>query len=163
MLGWKHDMVDQIRLAAPMHDVGKIGIPDSILRKPGSFSQQEFEVMKRHTEIGARILDGSNVPLIKMAKDIALSHHERWDGSGYPVRLNGEQIPESASIVAVIDVYDALVHDRVYRPALTEEKALSIMIAGNGEHFGPRVFECFMDLLPTMRRIREEVREGRSL
>lgn len=159
VLGWKPDIVEQMRLAAPMHDVGKIGIPDEILRKPGSLTLQEFEVMKKHTEIGAEILEGSNVPLIQMARDIALCHHERWDGSGYPRGLSREEIPEPAAIVAIVDVYDALVHDRVYRPALSEDKALAIMIAGNGEHFGPRLFDCFMDLLPTIRRIRAEIQE----
>ncbi len=158
-LGWKPEVTEQIRLAAPMHDVGKIGIPDAILRKPGALTPDEFAVMKKHSEIGSRILDGSDVPLIRMAKDIALSHHERWDGSGYPMGLTGASVPESAAIVAIVDVYDALVNDRVYRPALPEDKALSIMIAGNGQHFGPRIFDCFMELLPSMRHIREEVRE----
>jgi putative two-component system response regulator len=161
-LGWPARHVERIRLAAPMHDVGKIGIPDSILRKPGSLTIEEFEVMKRHAEIGAQILDGSEVPLIKMARDIACWHHERCDGSGYPQGLAADDIPECAAIVAVVDVYDALVHDRVYRPAFSEEKALGIMLAGDGEYFGDRIFDCFLDLLPALRQIRNMVQEEES-
>jgi cyclic di-GMP phosphodiesterase len=158
-LGWPVREIANIRLAAPMHDVGKIGIPDSILRKPGSLTVEEFEVMKRHSDIGAQILDGSDVPLIQMASKIARWHHERWDGSGYPEGLVADDIPECAAIVAVVDVYDALVHDRIYRPAFSEEKALGIMLAGDGEYFGDRIFDCFLDLLPALRRIREQVRD----
>lgn len=156
-LGWNRDAAERIRLAAPMHDVGKIGIPDIILLKPGRFTLEEFEVMKKHTEIGAHILDGSRVPMLQMARDIALSHHERWDGSGYPHGLIGEAIPESARIVAVVDVYDALVHERLYRPALSEEEALTIMIAGGKNYYGPEIFDCFMSLLPALRHIRAQL------
>jgi putative two-component system response regulator len=158
-LSWKREAVEQIRLAAPMHDVGKIGIPDSILRKPGKLTTNEFEIMKTHAEIGAGILDGSQVPLMQMAKEIALFHHERWDGSGYPQGLAGEEIPVSAAIVAVVDVYDAMIHNRVYRRAIPEAQALSIMMAAGGDYFGSRIFECFMDLVPTLGRIREDVKE----
>lgn len=158
-LGWSNSDIEKIRLAGPMHDLGKIGIPDSILRKPASLTIEEFQVMQQHAEIGARILEGSTVPLIQMARDIAHCHHERWDGSGYPRGLGGAEIPECAAIVAIVDVYDALVHDRVYRPAFSEEKALGIMLAGDGQYFGDRLFDCFLDLLPTLRRIREEVKE----
>lgn len=158
-LGWPRELSERLRLAAPMHDVGKIGIPDEILRKPGKFTSEEFEIMKKHTEIGARILNGSEVPLLQMAKEVAYGHHERYDGSGYPRGLAADEIPESCLIVAVVDVYDALVHDRVYRPALSEQEALEIMTAGDGEHFGDRIFDCFRDLLPTMRRIAQDVRD----
>ncbi len=158
-LAWSREAVEQIRLAAPMHDVGKIGIPDSILRKPGKLTVDEFEIMKTHAAIGADILDGSQVPLIQMAREIALFHHERWDGSGYPRGLTGEEIPASAAIVAVVDVYDAMVHHRVYRRAIPETQALSIMMAAGGDYFGSRIFECFMDLVPVLGRIREDVKE----
>ncbi len=158
-LSWSHEGVERIRLAAPMHDVGKIGIPDAILRKPGKLTVDEFEIMKTHAEIGAGILDGSEVPLMKMAKEIALFHHERCDGSGYPRGLTGKEIPVSAAIVAVVDVYDAMVHHRVYRRAIPETQALSIMMAAGGDYFGFRIFECFMDLVPTLGRIREDVKE----
>jgi putative two-component system response regulator len=162
-LGWDASDVEDIKLAAPMHDVGKIGIPDTILLKPGSLTSEEFLIMKRHTEIGAKILEGSLAPMIQMAKDIALSHHERWDGSGYPHGLANDHIPKSASIVGIVDVYDALVHDRVYRPAFTEDKALSIL---NEEYeagkYDPEIFSCFINLLPEMMRIRNLTKEDEA-
>jgi len=156
-VGWPPRAVDDIRVAGPMHDIGKIGIPDSILLKPGKLTDQEFEEVKKHSEIGAAILSNSDVPLLHMARDIALSHHEKWDGAGYPAGLAGEAIPESARIIAVTDVYDALVHNRVYRPAMGEEKALGIMRETREKHFNPGIFDCFLDLLPEFRRIRGEV------
>jgi len=161
-LGWNAPEVDLIHLAAPMHDVGKIGIADSILLKPGKLTSEEFEMMKTHTLIGSRILGGSDIPLLQMAKDIALSHHERWDGSGYPQGLVTDSIPQCARIVSVADVYDALVHDRVYRPGLPEGEALAIMDQQRGRYFDPRVFDSFKHTLPELRRIREEVREEDS-
>ncbi|NDY41809.1 response regulator [Dissulfurirhabdus thermomarina] len=158
-LGWPAAAVEDIRLAAPMHDVGKIGIPDAILLKPGPLTPEEFAVMERHADIGARVLGGSDIPLLQMAAEIALRHHEKWDGSGYPDGLSGGDIPESARITAVCDVYDSLVHDRVYRPALTERQALDILREGRGTHFDPRVLDCFLDLLPELRRIREDLRD----
>lgn len=158
-LGWNAQAVADIRLAASMHDVGKVGIPDRILRKKGSLTFEEFEIMKQHTEIGARILGGTTIPMLQMARDIALGHHERYDGSGYPRGLRKDAIPESALVVAIVDVYDALVHDRVYRPALPEEKAISIITGCTGDYFGPHIFDCFMSLLPSLRRIREETRD----
>jgi putative two-component system response regulator len=159
-LGWSPERAEPIRLAAPMHDVGKIGIPDAILRKPGRLTMAEFEIMKRHTTIGAAILEDSNAPMIQLARDIARSHHERWDGSGYPEGLVGDEIPEAAAIVAVVDVYDALVNDRVYRAALPEEQAITLISGSGGDHFGPHILECFLDLLPSIQRIREEVTDS---
>ena len=158
-LGWDAQAVDLVRLAASMHDLGKIGISDNILLKPGALTSEEFDVMKNHTLIGARILGGSDIALLQLAKEIALSHHERWDGSGYPQGLVTDSIPQSARIVSVADVYDALVHDRVYRPALPEDEALAIMDQQKGKYFDPRVFDSFMRMLPELRGIREEVRE----
>ena len=158
-LGWDKQAVNDIRLAGPMHDLGKIGVPDGVLLKPGKLEPEEFETIKKHSEIGAAILRGSNVALLQMAEQIAWCHHEKWDGSGYPRGLSGDDIPESGRIVAVVDVYDALVNDRIYRPAMPEEKALSIMSQTNGSHFDRKLFECFMDLRPTMRNILESVRD----
>ncbi|AFM25791.1 HD domain-containing phosphohydrolase [Desulfomonile tiedjei] len=158
-LGWDSQTVDDIRLAAPMHDVGKIGIPDRILQKPGQLTPEEFEIMKKHTEIGGCILDNSDIPVLRMAQEIALSHHEKWDGTGYPRGLAGEAIPQSGRIVAVVDVYDALIHKRVYKPALPEEEVLSILSDGRGKHFDPIILDHFMNLLPEMRRIRTQIRE----
>ena len=148
-----------LRLAAPMHDVGKIGVPDSILLKPGKLTADEYEVMKSHTTIGGHILEGSQLPLVVVSHEIAVNHHEQWDGSGYPAGIAGKDIPEPARIVAVLDVYDALVNDRVYRPAMPEEKALEIIAEGDGTHFDPEIHECFRDALPRIRRIRDEVQE----
>ncbi len=152
-MGWTQEKVDYMRVAGPMHDVGKIGIPDEILRKPGKLSTEEFEIIKQHPQIGARILEDSDIPLLKMAHDIALYHHEKWDGSGYPHGLKKDAIPEPAQIVALVDVYDALSNDRVYRAALPEEKVLSIMREGKGCHFNPQIFEIFTEILPTFRQI----------
>jgi len=158
-LGWTPESVRDIRLAAPMHDVGKIGIPDTILLKPGRLTREEFDVIKTHTTIGAAILDGSDVPLLQMAREIALSHHEQWDGSGYPQGLIEEATPESARIVSVVDAYDAMLNDRVYRPALPEDEALSLMKIGKGKHFDPKILDCFLELLTEIRRIREDAKE----
>jgi len=158
-MGRPEERTRLLRLSAPMHDVGKIGIPDAILLKPGKLTEEEFEIMKMHTIIGARMLEGSAVPLLDVSREIALAHHERWDGSGYPGGLSGTEIPESARIVAILDVYDALVHDRVYRPALPEEQALDIIARGKGSHFDPDVYEAFMEVLPQIRLIRQEFRD----
>ncbi|MFH1923305.1 MAG: HD-GYP domain-containing protein, partial [Planctomycetota bacterium] len=147
---------EQIRLAAPMHDVGKIGIPDAILQKPGKLTLEEFEIMKTHTVIGADMLTGSDVPMLQMAREIAFAHHERWDGSGYPNRLTGPDIPESARIVAIVDVYDALTHDRVYRPAMAEEEVLEIMRQGVGTHFDPCLSALFFSHLEDISQLAEE-------
>lgn len=161
-IGWSGEDVDLIRLAAPMHDIGKIGIPDAILRKPGKLSGDEYAVMKTHTHIGANMLAGSQSPVLRMAQTIALCHHEHWAGTGYPSRLRGCDIPEAARIVAIVDVYDALTHDRVYRPAVSEPEVLRIMREGRGLHFDPRLFDAFMTLLPEMRAIADAVVDDRQ-
>lgn len=153
--GWDAEHAEELRMAAPMHDVGKIGIPDHILLKPGSLTSQEFRVIERHTTMGAAILSGSHVPLLRLACEIALTHHERWDGAGYPRGLVNDDIPEAGRIVAVADVYDALVHTRVYRPALSEEQALQIMRRARGRQFDPDIFDTFLQVLPDLRQIRE--------
>ena len=153
--GWGPSAAEEIRLAAPMHDVGKIGIPDHILLKPGTLTSQEFSVIESHTTMGAAILTGSRVPLLRLACEIALTHHERWDGSGYPRGLARHQIPESGRLVAVADVYDALVHSRIYRPALSEDEALHIMSGARGRHFDPDVFDTFLEVLPEFREVRQ--------
>jgi putative two-component system response regulator len=158
-LGWKKTTVDEIRLAAPMHDIGKIGVPDNILLKQGKLTDTEFEIIKKHTTIGAELLSGSDISLLRMAREIALSHQEKWDGSGYPHGLKGEAIPESARIVAIIDVYDALVHKRIYRPPLPEEEAMRIITHDKGIHFDPRIFDAFIRVLPKLRQIRMAVQD----
>lgn len=150
---WSDSECDRLRMAAPMHDVGKIGIPDAILRKPGRLTAAEFEMMKQHTTIGARMLEGSSSSFLALACEIAQSHHERWDGAGYPHRLAGEAIPEAARIVAIVDVYDALTHDRVYRPALPEPEVLDILRDGQGTHFDPGLLGLFFSVLEEIRDI----------
>jgi putative two-component system response regulator len=133
-------------LAAPLHDVGKIGIPDSILLKPGRLTLEEFEVMKTHTQIGHQILSGSPSPVLQLAATIALTHHEKWDGSGYPKGLSGSDIPIAGRIVAVADVFDALTHSRPYKNAWPVEEAVSEIAKGSGSHFDPEVVNAFMSL-----------------
>lgn len=139
---------DVIFLASTMHDVGKIGIPDHILLKPGPLTEQEWRVMRTHSALGAKILSNSSSPYIQMGCDIALNHHERWDGSGYPNGLRGEAIPLSARIMQIADVYDALRSRRPYKPAFDHTRAVDIISQGDGRvqpgHFDPQVLACFV-------------------
>lgn len=155
-LGWSKSLVDDIYVASTMHDIGKIGIPDNILQKSEKLSNSEFEIMKKHTEIGASILEDSDVPLLKMAREIALHHHERWDGSGYPYGLTGEMIPQSARIVIVADVFDALVSRRVYKSADSEDRAVYAMTHEMKSYFDPEILNCFLELLPVFHRIHQK-------
>jgi len=158
-LGWGHEDVDDIRVAATMHDIGKIGVPDGISLKPAKLTPEEFLVVKEHTEIGARMLSDSDTPLIQMAEQIARSHHEKWNGSGYPQGLAEEAIPKAARIVAIADVFDSLTHARNYRPAFSVDEALAMMQEERGEHFDPMIFDVFLESLPAFRRITEQVSE----
>ena len=136
--------VETLTHAAPMHDVGKIGIPDAILLKPGKLDESEWETMRQHTTIGARILAGSSSELLRAGEVIAQSHHEKWDGSGYPKGLAGEEIPLWGRICAVADVFDALATDRPYRKAMPNEEVLRIVKEGRGKHFDPRLPDVFL-------------------
>ena len=147
--GWSERRADDIRLAAPMHDIGKIGIPDAILRKPGALTKDEFAIVKTHTVIAGQILTNSGYPMLQMAYDIAMYHHEWWDGSGYPEGRQGESIPEAARIVAIVDVYDALTHDRVYSRAQSHEEAMGILKASAGSQFDPYLLDLFVDVAET--------------
>jgi putative two-component system response regulator len=155
--GWTMKQCEDIHLAAAMHDIGKTGIPDSILLKPADLTRDERAVMQRHTQFGQALLQVSDSPLFVMAREIALFHHEKWDGSGYPHGLVGEAIPEWARIVAVCDVYDALTHRRVYREALSESAAVSVMMTLKGRHFDPLTLDVFLDLLPKIRQVQQEL------
>jgi putative two-component system response regulator len=132
--------------ASPMHDIGKIGIADDILKKKGELTADEWECMRKHPEYGADILSGSDVPVLKMAEEVALAHHEKFDGSGYPSNLKGEEIPLSARIVALADFFDAVTMDRCYRPAFSDEKALAMVKENNGSHFDPDVVKAFLSV-----------------
>jgi len=158
-LGWDEARKADVRVAAPMHDIGKIGIPDNILQKPGPLTADEYRVMQQHTVIGASMLGDSEIPVLRMSRDIALCHHERWDGSGYPRGLQGERIPLEARIVAIVDVYDAMINRRVYKEPIPEAEVLGIMAEASGRHFDPRLFALFMQILPEIRRIRASVPE----
>ncbi|HET9224265.1 MAG TPA: HD-GYP domain-containing protein, partial [Roseiflexaceae bacterium] len=138
--------VELIRLAAPLHDLGKIGIPDHILLKPGRFTSTEYEQMKSHVAIGARILSGGRYALLRMAEEIAFTHHERWDGSGYPLGLAGEAIPLTGRIVAVADTFDALTHARPYKQAWPIAEALAEILRQGGEKFDPDVVAALVRL-----------------
>lgn len=145
-LGLGGDAVRLIRRAGPLHDVGKIGIPDAILMKPGPLTSAEFGVMKTHTTMGGRILSGSRFPVLQAAKTIALSHHERWEGSGYPKGIRGEDIPLHGRIVAVADVFDSLCHERPYKPARPVSTAIEVVTAGAGNHFDPKIVAAFLEV-----------------
>ena len=144
------EVVDRLFKAAPLHDIGKVGIPDRILLKPGRLDADEFEIMKTHTTLGRDAIEnaqqrvGVSVPLLETAKEIALSHQEKWDGSGYPEGLSGEAIPVSARLMAVADVYDALISPRIYKKGMTHAQASEIIVAGRGQHFDPDITDAFI-------------------
>ncbi len=152
--GLDDDMVEHLRLAAPLHDIGKIGIPDTILLKPGKLSSEEFAVMQRHTTIGASILSDGQSSFIQMAETIALSHHERWDGSGYPNNLAGSDIPLVARVVGIADFFDALTHARPYRGAVPLPAVLELMRSESGRHFDPALLEIFLTELVDMQGLK---------
>jgi len=137
--------VDTMLLTSSMHDVGKIGIPDAILLKPGKFDRDEFDIMKQHTTLGAKMLNGSPSRLLQAGKVIALSHHEKWDGSGYPHGLAGEEIPLWGRICAIADVFDALTSPRPYKQAYSIEKARNILLEGRGSHFEAKLVDLFLE------------------
>ncbi len=143
------EYIDTLFKSAPLHDIGKVGIPDSILLKPGKFSEEEFEIMKTHTTLGRDAIEnaekmlGSSVSFLLCAKEIAYYHQEKWDGSGYPEGLVGESIPLSARLMALADVYDALISRRVYKSEFSHDEALSIITSGRGTHFDPRIVDAF--------------------
>jgi putative two-component system response regulator len=147
-LGLAPDVVDAIRKAAPLHDVGKVGVPDRILLKPSRLTAAEFELMKSHTLIGAEILAGSSWPVLQLAEEIALSHHERWDGTGYPEGRVEEEIPISGRIVIVADNFDALTHSRPYAEAWEPDRAAAEIRRQSGQHFDPDVVDAFGSLDP---------------
>ena len=152
-------MIDLLYKSAPLHDIGKIGIPDSILLKPGKLTVEEFEIMKTHTTLGRKAIEdaeqrlGMRVAFLSVSKEIAYSHQEKWDGSGYPEGLKGDAIPVSARLMAVADVYDALISKRVYKPAFSHEQACTIILKGRGTHFDPDMVDAFVELADDFRGI----------
>lgn len=153
------DIIGLLYKSAPLHDIGKVGIPDRILLKPGKLTEEEFEIMKTHTTLGRnailtaeRLLD-SPTTFLRIAREIAWTHHERWDGTGYPQRLSGNDIPLPGRLMAVVDVYDALVSKRIYKPAVPHEAALVIIKEGVGTHFDARIVEGFLEIADQMPEI----------
>jgi putative two-component system response regulator len=152
-------VIDLLFKSAPLHDIGKVGIPDRILLKPGKLTPEEFEIMKTHTTLGRDAIEqaerqlGTPVEFLKVAKEIAYSHQEKWDGSGYPEGLAGDAIPVSARLMAVADVYDALISRRVYKPPFPHEKAVALIAEGRGRHFDPDITDVFMEIREEFRTI----------
>jgi response regulator RpfG family c-di-GMP phosphodiesterase/DNA-binding CsgD family transcriptional regulator len=152
-LGWKPEACSQLRAASAMHDIGKVGVPDSVLRKPGKLAPDERLLIEAHAQIGHDILAGSDDEVLDLAATVALTHHERFDGTGYPHQLEGEAIPPPGRVAAVADVFDALTHDRIYRGAFSLSEALEIMRDGRGTHFDPAVLEAFEAVLPEIEQV----------
>jgi len=152
--------VELILNMSPMHDVGKIGIPDGVLLKPGQLDEKEWEVMKQHTTIGARILSGSTSELLQVGETIALCHHEKWDGSGYPKGLAGEDIPLYGRIISVADVFDALTTTRPYKSRIPNEEALELIRNGRGTHFDPKVVDIFFENIDEILEIQRTFEDG---
>jgi len=157
--GMSESEVDLLLNASPMHDIGKIGIPDHILLKPGKFEPNEWEIMKTHSTIGADILSGDDADLLIMASEIALTHHEKWDGSGYPNGLKGEEIPLVGRITAIADVFDALTSVRPYKKAWPISEAVEYIKAESGKHFDPYLVEHFVENLPAIKKIKKDYAE----
>jgi putative two-component system response regulator len=152
--------IETIGYAAPMHDVGKIGIPDKILLKPGKLDRDEWEIMKQHTLFGARILEGSPSGILRLGREIALTHHERWDGAGYPRGLRGEEIPAAGRVTALVDVFDALNSKRPYKEPLPLVQCFRIVLAGRGSQFDPQVVDAFFAARREILQIRDEIPDG---
>ena len=157
--GMDADHCELIRIASALHDVGKVGVPDHILMKPGALDAGERAVMERHCEIGHRILSGSSAPVLQLAATIAMTHHERFDGSGYPHGLRGEAIPLEGRIAAIADVFDAMTTNKVYRPAIPMTEAVDIMTAERGKHFDPTLLDLFLSEKARVLGIKERFAE----
>jgi response regulator RpfG family c-di-GMP phosphodiesterase len=155
-VGFSQAEVNMIGMAAPLHDIGKIGIPDGILLAPRRLTESELVIMRTHPEIGYEMLQGSSSESMKMSADIARHHHERFDGGGYPLGLRGEDIPLSARIVAIADVWDALLAARPYKKPWNEEAAIDLLRSGAGTQFDPILVDAFLSNLETLREIRTE-------
>lgn len=157
LAGRSRDFCRMLRDAAPMHDIGKIGIPDSVLKKPGPLTHDEWIVMKQHPTIGAAMLANSGIPLLDLAASVALTHHERFDGHGYPAGLAGTDIPIEGRIVALVDYFDALTMDRVYRPAQPIEQVLASIAQERGRRFDPALVDAFLPAIEQFITIKRSV------
>jgi len=157
--GMTQEQSEQLLIASPMHDIGKIGIPDNILLKPGKLDEKEWQVMRKHPAIGAEIIGDHKSQLLKMAAEIALTHHEKWNGQGYPNNLKADEIPLTGRIVAIADVFDALTTARPYKAAWEVDKAVNLIKEESGQHFDPDLVPVFIDQLPQILSIKEKWKE----
>ncbi len=160
--GMNDKQADIFLYAAMMHDVGKIGIPDEILLKPGKLTEEEFDTMKRHSEIGAKIIGNHDAEVLRMAREVALTHHEKWNGKGYPKGLKGEEIPLAGRLSALADVFDALTSPRPYKRAWSVEEAFALIEKETGEHFDPELARIFIALEPELRQIQETHKDAET-
>lgn len=159
-LDYNDEWVELVYNAAPMHDIGKIGIPDHVLLKPGKLDEKEWEVMRKHPEFGAEIIGIEDNELMRMSREIALSHHEKWDGSGYPNNLKGEEIPITGRIIAIADVFDALTTERPYKKAWSVDDAVKLIDESAGRHFDPDLVAIFHSVLPDILDVKERYSES---
>jgi len=155
-MGMNEEESEQLQNASTMHDIGKIGIPDAILLKPGKLDKDEFEIMKNHSSIGAKLLSGIDSDLCRLAETIALTHHEKWDGKGYPNGISGKDIPLEGRIAAVADVFDALTSVRPYKKAWLLDDATNLLIQEKGQHFDPEIVDLFLDNKPEILHIKDQ-------
>lgn len=158
-IGKDDDWCELLYNAAPMHDIGKIGIPDRVLLKPGKLDEEEWAIMQKHAEYGAEIIGEHPSPLLQLAKEVAIYHHEKWNGKGYPNGLSGDAIPLSARIVAIADVFDALTSERPYKKAWSEEDAIGLLKKEAGEHFDPNLVPKFIECLPRVREVQRRYKD----
>lgn len=161
-IGFEGEQLEVLFSAAPMHDVGKIGIPDRILSKPGKLDTSEWQLMKKHAEFGSIILGDHSSKLLRTAQSVALTHHEKWDGSGYPYGLRGHEIPLEGRIVAISDVFDALTSTRPYKEAWDVNRAIDLLKEESGRQFDPELIDAFLEGLPTVLEIKESFSEAKS-
>ncbi len=159
LLGLSDDKAELLKRASPLHDIGKIGIPDAVLHKPGKLDASEWEIMKTHAQIGYDMLSGSDIELFQVASQIALNHHEKWDGSGYPQGLSGMMIPLEGRITALVDVFDALGSDRCYKRAWPLDKILSLISEERGRHFDPALVDLMLENLEHFLAIRDTYKD----
>jgi len=159
-IGMETEVIKTIEVAAPLHDIGKIGIPEKILYKPGKLNKDEWAIMKKHVGIGKDILKNSKSNVIAMAETIAYTHHEKWDGTGYPLALKGEQIPIVGQIVAIADVFDVLLSNRPYKIASRTDEAIKIIIGEEGNYFSPKMVNAFLVSLEKIKAVEKNYSNG---
>ena len=159
LLGMDAETIEEVKRASPLHDIGKVGIPDAVLNKPAKLDQKEWEIMKSHTQLGHDMLAGSSIALFEIGARIAANHHEKWDGSGYPCGIRGEEIPIEGRVVALADVVDALGSDRCYKKAWPLDKILTLLKEEKGKHFDPALVDLMLDNMDRFIEIRDAYKD----